>query len=204
MDLNDINIRLKRAYNAINKRYVNDINSALKVSLNQKGKVFSVTFGNYDDVELYNIVFNQVSAIASLKDHLKKYLKNKSKDPQMVEDLINKELVLQLIIDLWNQDKHGYPLSRVSRSNKNPKIMNLKQGLTIKDISKGKGSIVFSPISVNSPDSMKNMTAEVDNTIVKVIGDVTDDKGNILMTLDEMIDQSLRIWEKVIIDNNTT
>ena len=201
MDINDINLRVKRAYKTINERYENDINSALKVNLNQKGKIFSVTFGNHDDAELHNIVFNQISAIASFKDHLKNYLKKNNKDPQIIEDAINNNLELQLIVDLWNQDKHGSPLSRPSRSNKNPKIKGLKQGLTIKDISKGKGTITFSPISLDRPDSMKNMTAEVDNTIVKVIGDVVDEKENKLMTLDEMIDRSLTIWEKIIRDN---
>ncbi len=197
MNINDINFRLKRVYRAVDKQIDPDINPNINVKMEQVGSQgrIELTFGKLDKTELINTIFGIIYSIASLKDHLKNKLKKVGKNPQLVENTINECLELQLIFDLWNQDKHGYPLERGSRSGKNPKLVNLRQGLTIKDTSKGSGSIVFSPFF---PQNMHTVTSESDNMVVKIMGEIVDTNGKNLVSLDELFNKSLAELEKLI------
>lgn len=201
MDINDIGFRLKRAYKTVDKRFEPDIDSNLNVKSSKKGRQGKIefTFGKHDTAELHNIVFNIISAIAGLKDHLKNKLQSLEKNHQIVEDTIDNCFELQLIIDLWNQEKHGYPLKRETRSNKDPKVVKLKQALTIKDPSKGSGSITFSAFSP-AKQTTKSV-ADSDNVIVVVSGNVVDKNGNRLISLNEMINKSLAEFENLINEN---
>lgn len=197
MDINDIGIRLKRVYRAVDKQFESDIDSSLNVKKSQIGRRGKIefTFGKYDAVELDYIVIGVVSAIAGLKDHLKNKLESLGENPKIVEGVIDNCFELQLIVDLWNQDKHGYPLKKRSRSNKDPQIKNLKQALTIKDTTKGSGSLVFSPFS---PETATGVTTTSNNLVVKITGDIVDKNGKALVSLDEMVSKSLSKFEVLI------
>ncbi|MBR9832380.1 hypothetical protein GYB57_09545 [bacterium] len=59
---------------------------------------------------LLNKVYEIIANIANLKNHLKKYSLTQGYKSVIVEDYINAEPSLQVIIDLYNIEKHGTPL----------------------------------------------------------------------------------------------
>lgn len=195
MDFNDIISRLKRLYNAVDKQYEYDIASNVKKIFERSGDKVKVgiVFGNHDEVELNNRIFGIINAIASLKDHLKKKFLELQKNPQDIESMINNSDGLKLIIDLWNQDKHGYPLTRNTRSNRNPKVINIGQGLTFTN--SAQASVTF---RVNADNDKIDKIQSTDNSVIKIHGDIVDDTGNLIMSLDKMIESSIEKIENLV------
>ena len=133
MDFNDIKTRLQRVYNSINAIYDTDIEGGINVEIRETSDGISMktTFGRNDETEAQVKIISIIHNIANLKDNLKNRLRDLRLNPQLVEAEINNSLPLQLIADLSNQDKHGYPLERTQRSNKDPLIKNIKSGLQL-------------------------------------------------------------------------
>lgn len=198
MDFNDITSRLDRVYNSINKSYEHNVASNVNHIFERSGKFVrvGVSFGTHTEIELVNRVFGIINAIGPLKDLLKKKLKTLNKDPQIVEKLIDSSEDLKLVIDLWNEDKHGYPLTKHQRSYKNPRIINIKQGLRVSDLS-NKATITF---TINAASqTVDNISSE--NSVISINGDVVDGDGNLITSLDTMIDTSVKKLENFINEN---
>jgi len=195
MDFNNLEKRLERLSNALGKRFDPDIKSHTKVIRKTSGRkhMIGVSFdGGFDESELNNRVFGIISAIGGLKDHLKKQMRKVKKDPQLLEEMINNSLELQLILDLWNQDKHGSPLNKkYRRSNKNPKIVNISSGLSLTGGNKGSVTVSFS-------GNKATLGSVTENMAIKISGDVVDEEGNLIMKTDEMFKTSLDKIEKFV------
>lgn len=196
MDFNNLQLRLKRLFNALNLRYDQDIKSNIKFSrtVSQGVHTIGFSFEDKDETEITNRIFQMISAIASLKDHLKSEMTRNKKNPKLVEDLIDNSLELSLILDLWNQDKHGYPLKKSNRSNKNPKIVNISRGLITTG---GKGSISFeiTPEKTNFQKSEGGIAIHIGAEIV-------DDKGKFIIFLDDLLENAVREIEDFLTKNN--
>ena len=126
MDYNDVADRLKRTLKSIQARFDDDI--AVYSTVEKKDGRVNVKFEiQGDKEEMINKVFIILYNLASLKDHLKNKLKKSSLNPSLIEDEINHSIHLQVLIDIINQEKHGYPLKQSNRSGKNPLIQNVKK-----------------------------------------------------------------------------
>jgi len=197
MDFNDLKLRLKRVYYAIDKKDEFNIEDHVKFTRknvplgeNRGFLEFNIDFGNYDEAEILNRVFLIINGIAALKDHIKNKFREIRKDPEEVENLINNSQELQLVLDLFNQDKHGYPLTLVRRSHKDPKIKNLKQSLIIR----GNPGVTF------YPNTGKIEYGE--NVSISIVGEVVDGEDNFIISLEKMIEESMGKIEKLLKHNN--
>jgi hypothetical protein len=196
MDFNDINSRLKRIYSAIGKQTEHDVSSNVKQVFEKSGDEYGVgvVFGKRDETELQNIAFGIINTIASLKDHLKTKIKANGGNPKSVENMINGSIELMLIMDLWNQDKHGYPLTKNNRSKKNPRVVNFTQGLTMSGGTQATVTFKVTPAGINHVSS-------TENTVIKINAEIVDEHGTLIMPLDKMIDASVIIIENFVSDN---
>lgn len=88
-----------------------------------------------------------------------------------------------------NQDKHGYPLTKTNRSNKNPLLKNFKQSLQL--LSR------FSSFSITKTGEIKTQGS----SRITISCDVYDDKGNKICNIDELIENCLHLFEKIIDKN---
>ena len=61
---------------------------------------------------MINKIFIIFYNLASLKDNIKNCLEKKGLDKNLIEIEINNSLHLQVLIDIVNQEKHGYPLKK--------------------------------------------------------------------------------------------
>ena len=206
MDYNDISARLKRTLISLNARFDDDIAVYTTVTKNEK-KIDNKTtefnlkieyhFGKHDQETLINKIVIILYNLASLKDHIKNSIKNVGGESKIVEDEINESLHLQVLIDIVNQEKHGYPLKN-RRSLKDPLITNIRESYQITVSGSGNGqssSFVFM-----TQDGFKHVGDGKEQMVI--VADITDGDGNLLFSLDELVNTSFYKMEKLINDNN--
>lgn len=191
MDYSDINTRLDRIYASVDQKNKYGIDALTSVRTKYtKGPgstfQFSIVFGEEGETPVnLNQIHTIISNIANLKDCLKSAMIKQDKDGELIEQDINNSTFLQLILDLSNQEKHGYPLTRVRRSKKDPQIKNISGALTVS----------------NKPDGITYVGsdgARVQNMMVTVVADITDSGGARICSLDELVDGAISAWEKAI------
>jgi hypothetical protein len=193
MNFNNLKERLEKTLLSLTARYDNDVKGGVNITFTHKSTlgVMSVTFGKDSAEEIANKIFLILYNLSSLKDHLKNCLKNNGYDPNIIETEINNSLHLQILIDLVNQEKHGYPLTKTNRSAKNPIIKNACQVLQNAKNSPPGSSFSFTVGSNGLIEQEGNMTISID-------ADIYDDKGVLLFKLDELIDACFNKWDQII------
>lgn len=192
MDFNDLQLRLERIYTAIGDLTDWEIQKYVKITIvgdvDDPNKTAVISFDNgKSESELTNIVVVTIEHFAKLKDHLKKKLGSRD---QLVEDNINKSFELQLIMDLYNAEKHGYPLQRPDRSHKSPRIQNIKTVLTIP------------PQEVIGINTRTREVVVQGNCHIKVLAEIVDKNGVFICSLSQLVDTAMREWEHFIRDHN--
>lgn len=190
MDFNNIDERVKLLYSALNCHFVSfkkDIHREIVYGINdQNGKrTFTITLGTKpltekDQLEATNRFLHLIISIANLKDHFKNYIKAQNINLN-IEDFINNSFHNSLIIDLANQEKHGYPLTKSNRSKKNPLIKNIKE--------------VF-----ETKLPLNNIMNDVNELKIIIDADIIDGDNVFLMSLSNLIYKSLDDWEDFIVD----
>lgn len=181
MIYNDIQARLKSIYASIQQKYEYEdgVVKRMKSEIKEDGSVFISL--DKDEHDLYNKINIIIFNLANVKDCLVKNGVNK----KILETEINKSLYLQLILDLANQERHGYPLTKTRRSSKDPLIQNVHLVMTVSN-------------RKNNFYVERNDGAAVQNIMSVIVADITDSTGNIICRLDELVDNALADWEKII------
>lgn len=195
MDYNDINLRLERLYLSINKKFEDNVLEHMQTKEITDGKKFtiSITFdAKHNENETFDRINNIISNLANLKDHLKTILEQRGGDAQKIEDEINQNLSLQVILDLHNQEKHCYPLTKTKRSGKDPKIINISKAISSRP---GVKATAFIRDPITGAGATNNMA-------IVITADVVDNQGNLLYGLSDLIDKSLNSWETIITKYN--
>jgi hypothetical protein len=142
------------------------------------------------DAELRDRALNVVANIASIKDHLKNYCASKNKIFGG-DVLINTDLNVGVIHDLWNVDKHGQLTQ--SRSGKFPKVRDLRQSMRLKTGTEAGSGVMFQmDLNGNTRiDAGKGGSAE---TIID--GEVVDKNNNRIGGFQEICERAVEAWEK--------
>ena len=189
MDYNDISSRLKKTLSSLNARFNDEVAVYVTHMQNEEGSFFSMKAGNDDYETTINKIFIILYNLLSLKDNSKNCLKNKGINPQIIEDEINNSIHLQVLIDIVNQEKHGYPLKRSNRSNKNPLIKYASQSIAVR----------------SSPESNSSAAIFYNENGLNIVGDskmelsamIFDDKNNFLFMFDELVDTCFEKFEQI-------
>ena len=187
MDFNDIEQRLRRLYSAISEMSSTDFENEIKITRSQLngGTQVSIRFGNLSEEELYNRVSLAIGLVAGLKDHIKNRLRVLGKNPKTVETMINNSPDFCLIMDLNNQEKHGYPLQEDrKRSGKDPKLQSVRQAMAIS----GTGGGIRLDGTLTAPQ----------NTSIAILGVVVDGNGNPLPDIASILSSAISEAEKFI------
>lgn len=135
MDFNNIQERLERLYASVKARYSHEIKKHL-VRVNTP-TLFSISFNDPNKkAEYANKILMIIYHLGGLKDHIHKRIVSngfqKIGKKEIIEEEIEKSFELQLVLDLVNQEKHGYPLKdKFNRTKKNPQIGNINNILSL-------------------------------------------------------------------------
>jgi hypothetical protein len=156
----------------------NDL-SAIQPQIDQTdGHVYTtVDFNqNSDEIELANAASLLIANVASLKDHLKAWCKKQGVPFNNGDILIDSNMSVALIHDLWNVDKHAEELNSPPRSGFKPKLQNIKTVLAISSGTAAGGSAFFSM----DPRTKKVTTGTSGGGTVQLALDaqITDELGN--------------------------
>ncbi|MEK7632857.1 MAG: hypothetical protein AAB473_03625 [Patescibacteria group bacterium] len=193
MDYNDIKARLERLYLALNSRLDSNIESRIRVEHGVEGiyHTVSVSFdGGTDVADLGNKVGWIIGGIADLKDNLKNEVRRRGMSSGLIENKIKGSPHLQLIIDLANSQKHGYPLTKPERSGRSPKIVDIGTGLqgrTDKD----------NPSMSFSMDPFTGKFSSTGNVAIVISADIVDADDNYIMSLEDLIEGAMGQWQEI-------
>jgi hypothetical protein len=125
----------------------------------------------------------------SLKDHVKKYVIAKGKTKEWVESRVNADPYLCICADLANSPKHG-GLDRKPRSNKNPRLGNLKYNIPQQ---------AMSQITVGAFDVGMNIG---DPSLISLEWPVLGDEDKYLGDALKYLEYGLKAWEGIINEAN--
>jgi hypothetical protein len=167
--------RYSYGYEALNATYTEKINGQIEFSF----------FDPNDEPKILNQINNIILNLANIKDCLKQKLTERGDDPQIIENEINNSIYLQVIIDLSNQEKHGYPLIKNRRSKKDPLIKNIGRSLTVS----------------NKPDNIrfeKNDGSAIQNMMISIDADIVDSANNLLCRIGDLVENALNAWNTII------
>jgi hypothetical protein len=132
LSIDELQSRLKRIFAALGDTLVVDFADYKPQIADGEKFVFLLheirTRPTKEDV--HNAVFSAIANVGSLKDNLKKWATRNGRDPARVEEFVRSSFDLQVILDLWNGDKHGYPL-RFSHSGREPRLTDLRTVLSL-------------------------------------------------------------------------
>ncbi len=191
MDFNDLALRLERVYDAIGDKADGEIQKYIKLSIvgnvDDPNHTVRLSFDNgQSESTTTNIVFVIIEHLAKLKDHLKTKLGSRKSS---VEDKINESFELQLIMDLSNAEKHGYPLD-TERSHRSPRLQNIRTGLTIPP-QEGIG------INLRTGEVI-----EPGNCRIEIQAEVVDKAGEFICRWPRLVDKAINDWERFIHEHN--
>ncbi|WP_290701925.1 hypothetical protein [Lacinutrix sp.] len=189
MKFNDIDYRIKVLFKSVEpylayKEIKKGVTTEEKIIDKDGKELIRISFGGGQitenetleaQIEINTILDN----LANLKDNLKKGIAQKGLNKQLVEDYINGNLSLQIITDLDNQIKHGYPLTKSKRSNLDPKIEDIRHELAV-------------PMGIGFSNVF------TDGKVVYE-ADINDKDGNRIFLFRNLIENAIELWEKFIV-----
>ncbi|GEM_PF-5394837 len=193
MNFESINLRMERINHSIKIVKVKDFVDNCSTSEDADGTIH-FNFGSTNEQENETIIISVISNLGALKDNLKNRVSFLGLDKKLVEDEINKFLVLKLVTDLDNQYKHGIPLNR-TRYDKGPiDVINIRVAVRIYN----RPATTFKESKPQKFSMGEVTTIAGDNTETVIDAEIVDRDGNLICYLDDLIDDSFRIWQKFI------
>jgi len=144
------------------------------------------------EVELANVASLLISNIACLKDHLKIWCKKHGRSFEG-DKLIDSNLSVALVHDLWNVDKHA-ELNKPPRSGHHPKLTGFKRVLALSsgDKTGSSSSFSFDPRTGEVIiDTSGSGTAQIE-----LFAQIVDENNTVLGLLSKICKQAVAAWEQ--------
>ena len=189
--------RISRIYAAIGSIEEDDPQK-LKATVIQTDKikaVFQDFRGGFSDEDLSNKAHSVIHNIANVRDHLRRWASHHAQDKKKVDQAVDKCPELQIIKDLSNNDKHGYPPRDGGHSGKCPQLIEINRVMRLQTQAK-KGSMISMTVGAGGvPKFTGDGTAKA-----VVTGDVVDNDGNRIGDLYEIANKAVEGWESLLVD----
>jgi hypothetical protein len=186
--------RLHRLYAAVETAVEGDLSKfpPKVIADEHQFGIYQDFLGGLTEPQLSNLAHTIIHNIANLRNHLRRWAGKNGRDPKDVDKTIAGSAALQIIIDLSNNDKHGYPPRDGGHSKKSPKLAEVKRVLKI-STGPGPGSSVA---IVLTPSGPKQTTCGGGSAQVIVTGRVVDGNGAPLGDLYKLGNEALKAWEQ--------
>jgi hypothetical protein len=171
----ELTLRVRRLYAAIGAIVETDITKFVAQPIRDEHRVgfYQDWSGGLSEEEIANAAHSLIHNIAHLQNHLKKWAAANGRDKSQVDATFKDSQALQVIKDLSNNDKHGYPPRDGGNSGRSPRIAKIRRILQLKTQAK-KGSFVGIALT---PQGIPQVSG--DGTVKVIIsGDVVDKDSN--------------------------
>ena len=186
--------RIRRIYAAIDASEERDLTklSAVVFDTGRVRGVFQDFSGGAREEEFANIAHSLIHNIANLQDHLKRWAARNGQDKSKVDEAFHASTALQVIQDLSNNDKHGYPPRDGGHSGVCPRLVDPRRILRMTTKAEKGSSVVMTLGPGGVPQVSGSGTA-----VAIVTGDIVDKDGNTLGDLHAMASEAVARWHKV-------
>lgn len=187
--------RINRIYAAIGAIEESDPQK-LKATVIKTEEVISVfqNFrGGYSDDELSNQAHTVVHNIANLRDNLRRWAANNGQDTSKVDTAVDNSLELQVILDLSNNDKHGYPPRNGGHSKKSPQLIEINRVMRLQTQARKSSMVAMTLGADGVPRFLGDGTAKA-----VVTGDVVDNNKGRIGDLYEIAIKAVEAWERLL------
>jgi hypothetical protein len=189
--------RISRIYAAIGAIEETDPQKlrATVIQTEKINAVFQDFRGGLSDDELSNQAHMVIHNIANLRDHLRRWAAQHGQDKAKVDQTVDNCLELQIMQDLSNNDKHGYPPRDGGHSGKCPQLIEINRVMRLQTQAK-KGSMIAMTIGAGGvPKFIGDGSAKA-----VVTGDVVDNAKNRIGDLYEIASKAIAAWELLLTD----
>ena len=197
MNSDDLESRLKRIYASIGSAEETDM-AKLKAEIVRDGKRIAIHqdfTGGLSVEELDNFAHSLIHNIANLNDNLKRWAGKNGKDKSRVDVVFKSSPALQIIQDLSNNDKHGYPPRDGGKSGKLPKIGKITRTLQL-STKPQKGSFVAMTLG---PGGIPRISGSGEARAV-ISADIFDRDGNIIGDFRQIALEAIMAWERLLVE----
>lgn len=189
--------RISRIHAAIGAIEEDDPNK-LKATVIQTDKIKAVFQDfrcGFSDDELSNQAHSVIHNIANLHDALRRWASHHGRDKNKVDQAVDNCVELQIIKDLSNNDKHGYPPRDAGHSAKYPQLVEINRVMRLQTQAK-KGSMVG--MTLGAGGELKFIG---DGTAKAVVtGDVVDNDNKRIGDLYDIASKAVKAWENLLAD----
>ncbi len=197
MTTDDLILRVQRLYASIGATEETEISKfAPKIINNGHRKGFYQDWsGGLSEADLSNVAHSLIHNIANLRDNLRRWAARNGKDKTQVDTTFNNSRALQVIMDLSNNDKHGYPPRNGGYSGKSPKVGKVERFMQMTTRAEKGSSVRLIFTSDGLPKVSGDGTAKV-----IISGDILDRDDNKISDLHEITLEAIKTWESVLSD----
>jgi len=151
--------------------------------------------------EIQNIAYSLIHNIANLKDHLRRWARQNGTDPATIDQAIAASNALNIIIDLSNNDKHGYPPRDGGNSGVAPQVSGIDRVMRLSTGGEAGSSIAM---TFNNDGTPRIVSRGSGSAKAVITGDVIDKDGNKLGDLDKFDHEAVEALEKLLADLGVT
>ena len=155
--------------------------------------------GDLNDEELSNLAHSMIHNIANLCDHLRRWAAHNGQDKNKVDETVNQSFALQIIKDLSNNDKHGYPPRDGGRSGISPKLVGINRVFQLTTKPEVGAYMAMTLGHDGTPKVSGSGSAKA-----VITGDVVDRSNNRIGDLHEIAIEAVEAWEQLLNDFNLT
>jgi hypothetical protein len=193
--------RIKRLYASIDAAQEFDMTSlpARVWRDDRHTEVLQDFMGHLSEEDLANLVHAVIYNIANLQDHLRRWAACNGQDKTKVDATFTGSRALQIIKDLSNNDRHGYPPRGRTNSGLAPRLTELGRVMQMTTKERAGSSVVMTL----GPDGMPKVSGSGTARAV-ITGNVVDKDGNNLGDLLEIEQQAVQAWEALLEDFGVT
>jgi hypothetical protein len=191
----DLQQRLGRIYAAVQAGEEQDM-SKLKARVGESDRFFGVFqdfSGGLTVEEMENLAYSLVHNIANVTDHARRWAKRNGKSADSVDSCVQGSFEIRVMIDLSNNDKHGYPPRGVGYSGRSPKLVDVRRVLRLTTGSQRGSGVAMTLNRDGTPRISGSGSAKAVLT-----GEVLDGGGTRIGDLDDLASRAVEDWERIL------
>jgi hypothetical protein len=191
----DLFQRIRRIYAAVQTAEESDPNGLMAKVISTKNLIgvcqdFS---GGRSPAELSNIAHSMIHIIANFGNHLKRLACRNERDKKKIDEMIKESMELRIIMDLSNNEKHGYPPRNGGDSGRCPQLVKINCVMRLKT----RGQKGSKSGMVQGPNGIPKFFGD-GTTKAVVTGEVVDKDNNPIGDLYDIATKAMEVWEKIL------
>ena len=189
----DLKHRIKRIYTAVGEVEEHDVGKFEPKVIQDSHKIgfYQDWRGDLTDEQISNFAYSLIHNITNLQGHLRKWADSNGQDKTKIDDAFKNSQELQIIQDLSNNDKHGYPPRNGGYSGISPRIeeFNCVMQMTVEPGASMR--MTFGPQG-------KPIVGGQGTAKVIITGNVLDGNENMIGQFYETAIKAIECWEKLL------